>query len=440
MVRNWKVRRTAGFPFVTGVAVVFVTLTAGMAGATTPTPSPTQGHCATTTPEPLYVDPVVSPTDELTQTVYVRTGNADRLEITSGAGTFVGEFPFDRVDVSLLPNTANHLHVSMHVRPIYEDGCKYGDYTLTTTRDFRGAPLTIVQGTTCCATPTPTVSIEGATPTPFELCAPLAAVVPPMGPAGSVVMIQGVCYAIHSGGSADVFLDDTLIGGVSGSTGGYFGTLLQIPPGAVPGRHVIRLEGANDLRLSSGPFDVSLPPLPCAGDCDHDGRVDVGEVVSRIGIALGRLDRSTCFDLASVERELTIVDIIAAVRNAMQGCPPPLEPETFAGTYDVFAGEVSELASTLPFQVYPGEVSVLDGELILQFEFFPGKFDLSGPVGEDGSVELAGVFEQNEADPVEATGSILLGQTHNGEWIGGDVVFDPPGPLESQTLRLFMQR
>jgi hypothetical protein len=124
----------------------------------------------------------------------------------------------------------------------------------------------------------------------------------------------------------------------------------------------------------------------------------------------------------------------------MQGCPPPLDSESFAGTYDVFAGGVGELASTLPFQIYPGEVSVLDGDLNLQFEFFPGTFELSGTIGEDGSVDLAGVFEQNETAPVEATGSVLLNQSLHGEWIGGDVVFDPAGPLESQTLRLLMQR
>ena len=107
--------------------------------------------CPQATPELLSVDPVISPTDELTQGITVYIGNGERVDVVSEAGTFTAEGSFSRenparVTVTLLPQAANHLEVIAHVRTISEGDCTYGGYSLRTTVDLHGAPLTIVQG------------------------------------------------------------------------------------------------------------------------------------------------------------------------------------------------------------------------------------------------------------------------------------------------------
>ena len=53
-----------------------------------------------------------------------------------------------RVEVTLLPNTSHHLQVTAKVTegPAFA-GCAYGGYTLSTTVDRNGAPLTITRET-----------------------------------------------------------------------------------------------------------------------------------------------------------------------------------------------------------------------------------------------------------------------------------------------------
>lgn len=97
------------------------------------------------TPEPLWVDPVISPTDELSQKVSVILGRGKQISITSEAGTISlqGDFSTGRpveLDVPLAPNLENHLVVSGTVG--YAPGC---EYTLQTRVDRNGTPLVIVQ-------------------------------------------------------------------------------------------------------------------------------------------------------------------------------------------------------------------------------------------------------------------------------------------------------
>jgi hypothetical protein len=95
------------------------------------------------------VDPVTSPTDQLTQVITVHIGNGEEVRVVTESGTFtvtgsVGRF---MVEISLLPNTVHHLEVFARVRQVTSwDGCIYGGYTLRTTTDDQGAPLTIAQG------------------------------------------------------------------------------------------------------------------------------------------------------------------------------------------------------------------------------------------------------------------------------------------------------
>ena len=138
-----------------------------------PPPSPTSTATATLTatpncalnppptPEPLWVDPVTSPTSLLSQTLKVYLGHGREITVSSEAGvtTVNGTFSSTTpalVTIPLLPNSTHNLVVQGRVE--YLSGCYY---TLSTRLDRYGAPLVIVQqGPTSTPTPTPT-----ATPT-----------------------------------------------------------------------------------------------------------------------------------------------------------------------------------------------------------------------------------------------------------------------------------
>ena len=115
----------------------------------TETAEPSATYCPQATSEPFSVDPVTSPTDQLTQVINVYIGNGEEVRVVTESGTFtatgsVGTF---LVEISLLPNTVHHLEVFAKVRQVTSwDGCVFGGYTLRATTDNQGAPLTIVQG------------------------------------------------------------------------------------------------------------------------------------------------------------------------------------------------------------------------------------------------------------------------------------------------------
>ena len=125
------------------------------AGTLTPTPtptaSPTPTRCPSTTPEPLWVEPVISPTNLLTQTITVRIGNGEAVTVTAESGVFTATGSFNaygnpaRVTVDLLAGVTHNLEVRARVRKIEQAGCIYGGYTLYTTRDRYGQPLVIEQ-------------------------------------------------------------------------------------------------------------------------------------------------------------------------------------------------------------------------------------------------------------------------------------------------------
>jgi len=118
----------------------------------TETAEPSATYCPQATAEPFWVDPVTSPTDQLTQVITVYIGRGEEVRVVTESGTFTvtgSGGPF-LVEISLLPNTVHHLEVFAKVRrgpgssPV--ENCMYGGYTLSTTTDDQGIPLTIVQG------------------------------------------------------------------------------------------------------------------------------------------------------------------------------------------------------------------------------------------------------------------------------------------------------
>ncbi|MBN1402176.1 MAG: hypothetical protein JXA74_15150 [Anaerolineae bacterium] len=110
-----------------------------------PPPSPTCPPPAT--PEPLWVNPVRSPTGLLYQVITVYLGRGRQVTASSEAGSSTAAGQFDSsshpayVAVPLVPDAINHITVTGKVE--YLPGCFY---TLTTTVDRYGNPLVIEQG------------------------------------------------------------------------------------------------------------------------------------------------------------------------------------------------------------------------------------------------------------------------------------------------------
>ncbi len=124
------------------------------------TSSPTPTRCPSATPELLWVEPVISPTGLLTQTIAVRIGNGEAVTVTAESGVFTATGSFGvygapaLLPIDLLPDMTHHLQVQARVRTVYQWGCKYGGYTLSTSWDRYGAPLVIEQ-VRATATPLP---------------------------------------------------------------------------------------------------------------------------------------------------------------------------------------------------------------------------------------------------------------------------------------------
>jgi len=109
--------------------------------------TPSTVQCPVATPEFFTVEPVTSPTDQLSQIVTVDLGNGETITVTTESGTFTA--PFDtfpkEIEITLLPDTIHNLTVEGRVREVVQGECTYGGYTLTTTTDRNGAPLVIEQ-------------------------------------------------------------------------------------------------------------------------------------------------------------------------------------------------------------------------------------------------------------------------------------------------------
>jgi hypothetical protein len=60
----------------------------------------------------------------------------------------------------------------------------------------------------------------------------------------------------------------------------------------------------------------------CVGNCNSDGQVTVGEILTMVNIALGNASVDACFaGDANHDGQVTIDEILAAVHNALNGCP-----------------------------------------------------------------------------------------------------------------------
>ena len=131
----------------TTAAAPTMTETAQPTGTAEPDPT----VCPIATQEAFSVEPVTSPTDQLTQIITVYIGNGEEVRIVTESGTFTvtGDFNISAamVEIALLPDTEHHLEVIAKVRQVSGwNNCIYGGYTLSTRTDKMGAPLIIIQG------------------------------------------------------------------------------------------------------------------------------------------------------------------------------------------------------------------------------------------------------------------------------------------------------
>jgi sugar lactone lactonase YvrE len=68
----------------------------------------------------------------------------------------------------------------------------------------------------------------------------------------------------------------------------------------------------------------------CVGDCNGDGQVSVGEIVTMVNIALGNVDISTCTaGDANHDDQITVNEILSAVIDALNGCAAAPTPTAF---------------------------------------------------------------------------------------------------------------
>jgi endoglucanase len=127
------------------------TLTRTISPTLTRTATPTGGACVFPTQEVLRVSPVTSPTSATTQVVTVTLNNGISATVTGPAGSFTlaGSGLFN-ITVNLVQNSTNNLQVQGTVQ--VSPGCTY---TLSTSVDTNGNPLSIVQ-TSGVITSTPT--------------------------------------------------------------------------------------------------------------------------------------------------------------------------------------------------------------------------------------------------------------------------------------------
>lgn len=158
---------------------------------------------------------------------------------------------------------------------------------------------------------------------------------------------------------------------------------------------------------------------PCTGDCNGDGSVAIDELVVGVGIVLSSRAPDACTALdADGDRRVTVDEIVAAGRNALQGCPPDppsatptwVATATTAATTTVSRTPTSTSASTpspTPRSIAPGALLVVrihnaagvDELLELSGE------RLSGPVNAYGALSYGPL---SAAVPAAAAGASLL--------------------------------
>jgi hypothetical protein len=243
--------------------------------------------------------------------------------------------------------------------------------------------------------------------------------VPTAGAPGTEVEVWGWCQCVHSGASAPLYFDDTVVGRVRGDTGGCFWTRVEIPLRAAAGPHqihvpLIRSDAADTFRVWSLPDG-------CAGDCSDDAVVRIDELLRGVGIALETraLDSCPAFD-RNGDGKVTVDELMLGVGNTLAGCPALLTPESLAATYDAvvsFTGG-SELTGL-------GIIQASFGELVIEVHFnLLSSIHVQGVLQPDRTVTLRGGRITGGDIYSQATGSARVDVQPNGERMSGTLAID----------------
>lgn len=97
---------------------------------------------------------------------------------------------------------------------------------------------------------------------------------------------------------------------------------------AIPGAGYYYVVAAMDIYGVLSQFSeeakLALRTAACTGDCDADGAVTVGELLTGVNVALGNMpvDFCTAFD-ANFDHLVTVDEVLASVNTALNGCPDP---------------------------------------------------------------------------------------------------------------------
>jgi hypothetical protein len=226
--------------------------------------------------------------------------------------------PDSRVTVILEPVDGGDRSGSMDLSPaadafVFED-VPDGTYVVSAESDCRPSQAAPVR-----------VYVRGAdayTEIHFDANCPSVLVIEPdRGPPGTAIGVRGRCYYIHSGGSADVYADGERVASVRGDTPGTYATTIVLPLDAGSGWHTIQVRTPGGMVIGTGQFYLEEGAALCTGDCNRDGRVDIAELIAGVRLALGFAD-PPCTGLVPGQGDAAIAQLVAAVGNAIRGCPP----------------------------------------------------------------------------------------------------------------------
>jgi hypothetical protein len=169
----------------------------------------------------------------------------------------------------------------------------------------------------------------------------------------------------------------------------------------------------------------SLPAraAACQGDCNRDGVVRVGELITAVGVALRRIAAERCPE-ADADRSgvVTIDELIAAVARSSQGCPTPSPSPTPSAS---LAPSPTPTASP--------------GLGVRRFSIDPASSPLVAVLGPDAVVSnlpgFGGFLELSAGAPDPETGLAPVAVTGASDFIAVDIAGEPPAALCLRPVR-----
>jgi len=104
-------------------------------------------------------------------------------------------------------------------------------------------------------------------------------------------------------------------------------TFSAVGAGLVGAFTFVHLDTVGDVAATSQLFaggstlSPTPTPVPCAGDCDHDGTVTINELITMVDVALAAIDLDAC-TAGDIDHggQITVDEIIVAVNNTLNDC------------------------------------------------------------------------------------------------------------------------